>query len=179
MTAKLTPAALAAAADAVTGTIESCRFERATLAMHAKWDRVPEWAAIIANCPNVRRSRRTVEDWALVAEFCGNLPRSFDLPYSFFSVARRYTDKLPEEELIDMLETVEGDRTINLESFGASLREAAKMDPSSPNLMDFLADEYQRLIDKSSQFDDEGDRATVEAIAAYCDQKRAERIPVR
>jgi len=165
---KLTPADIANRADNISGSIDDCRRALAELALEAKEKGPEEWADIIANRPRIRRSVRTIRDYAVTAEFCRAIGGTvwvngqpkivwlFDLPYSFYSRAASMIDRLNVETIIEELK-IAAESDTKYEMFSLTLNDAAEIEnpkkPIEPTLQDALLAVASALTDLSGRKD--------------------------
>ena len=171
---KLPPETYNRKIESIGGTIEEKRFELAELAWQAKQEDLPNWASQMAMNRYVKRSERTVREYAQVAELRAALPRHYDLPYTFYVRSLRFADRLPTEVIIDALEQAEIDNTTTAEDYSKFLSD--KANPYTPppfNLADWLADEYERSLEALNSAEQDDDIDCVKRIAEMLDAERA------
>ena len=126
-------------------SVDEGRWELARIAVEMRDDKIELWAVKLGKLPNVRRAERTMMTWAATADFGSSLRRQFKLPFSFFSVASNYADRIELTALEDALEVAEGEAGMTHEAFSAQLRDMAGVEP--PDMAHTLA-ELSRLHDK-------------------------------
>lgn len=173
----MTPLQLAKAAESIGGDIDQRRFALADLALEARRQKVENWAEVIAQCPSVRRKKRTVEEWAQAAEFRARLSKDYRLPFSFFVLMSRAYDLLPHEVIEDMMTEAESDNA-TLEQTRALLHDIIRP-PGVFSLADFLHVEYERVSKALTKADNGDDIDALRALAEAIDAQRARLIPVR
>jgi len=132
-------------AKKISADVDGGRWALAGIARDMREDKIDHWAAKLAALPNVRRAERTVMAWAATADFSSSLRRKFNLPFSFFSAASNYADRIELTDIEDALETWEAAEGGTIESFGAFLRDLAGVEP--PDMAHTLR-ELTRLHDK-------------------------------
>lgn len=101
---KLTLQAYVDQANGAGGTINERRWFLAELAAQARDEKMPLWAERMALCPNVMVAKRTVYEWAATADFRKQVGE-YAVPFSFYSRAVRYTNRMPIERLREVMET--------------------------------------------------------------------------
>lgn len=121
-------------------SVDAGRWELAEIAAEMRDEKIDGWAEKLACLPNVRRAPRTVREWSQTADIRHSMRRDFKLPFSFFSVASRYADRIELTTLEDALEVAESEAGITHEAFSAQLRDMVGMTPDGPDLARTLAD---------------------------------------
>ena len=146
---RLTQKSLAALTRRLSGNIDSARFALAELAAQAKAEGVPGWAEIIG--VECRRAPRTVMAWAATWEWCASVnvyevDWARHLPYSFYETAARYSEKLGNDKLLELLLVYHGEGGATLESFRAELSILAGENGTSTAEFRTWADHERRRV---------------------------------
>ena len=117
----LTDRELVRLVDRLSGSIDENRWELARLAAEARDAGLQDYAEIIGRHPRVRRSPWTVRHWARVADFRKTVNVRIDLPFSCWETAARYEDRLPLEQIVDMLDTFSVEAGASVETLRGEL----------------------------------------------------------
>lgn len=120
---KLTPATLATRALALADDIDGKRWEAARLAAQARADRVPNWADILSVA--FRRATSTIYGWVRVIDWMTAYHVPALLPISFYDSAERYSDKVADRDIRELLKTYASTQGATVESFRAELHALA------------------------------------------------------
>lgn len=172
MTDRLTKRALARAGRGISIDIDEGLWKMAYLAARAKHDEVDAWAETLASLPRVRKAARTVREWAQTAEFRQAIPKRFRLPFSFYSRASRYLDRLDIEIILDAMQDAESNREINVDDFSDYLAGQTKRPEPKFCLADWLHETYawtQTVRDRA----DADSVASIDRILSVIDEERA------
>lgn len=120
---KLTPHSLATRALALADDIDGKRWEAARLAAQARADRVPNWADILSVA--FRRATSTIYGWVRVIEWMETYRITAILPISFYDSAERYSDKVSDKDIRELLKVYASTPGATVESFRAELHALA------------------------------------------------------
>lgn len=134
----MTPSEYDALASQYTASIDEARFSLAFLARQAREEHIPFWAERMGNLPKVRRAKRTIEEWARVADFIYTLPRRYNLPWSAYAAAARKCDILEATVIEEALEDAEAE-AITIEALQAFLNDAARPEAKAFDLFEELS----------------------------------------
>lgn len=118
-------------ARAAAKSLDGNRWELACIAAEMKAAGISQWDVKLANLAEIRRSARTVREWATAYNFkvavreCGGEPL---LPFSFFARASRYVDTVPFTSITELMDSYAAAPGANFESFCSALSELAEPD---------------------------------------------------
>lgn len=118
-------------ARAAAASLDGSRWELARIAAEMKAAGISEYALKIGALDEVRRSARTVTEWAQAAEFRAVLWKDGGtplLPFSFFARASRYVDTVPFTSITELMDTYAATPGAVLKSFCAALSELNEPD---------------------------------------------------
>lgn len=177
MTDKLTAQQFNKQIDEIGLSLDEKRWRLARLAWQAKLESLDNWASVMATNRYVKRTERTVREWAQVAELADSLPRRYNVPFTFYTRSLRYLDRLPVEVIMDALEQSEQDETTTAESFSTFLRNKANpITPPPFNLSDWLSGQYELCTDTMGLTLDEGELDAIDAVRSAVDEQRAKLV---
>ena len=133
--------------DVVACALDDRLWKMAELASELKAERVEGWAALIAGHRKVRRSTRTVRDWARTVEATAEIRRDRDcLPFSGWAAVARYWPRVDADDLADMIDAAADGTVDELE---ALLREQF----GRPNEPDFSGWCQKQYVDIQAHID--------------------------
>lgn len=108
------------------------RWELARIAAEMKAADISQWDLKLGSLAEIRRSPRTVREWAITYNFrismqecSGGIP---SLPFSFFARASRYVDVVPFTSITELMDSYATSPGAKFESFCAALAELTEPD---------------------------------------------------
>lgn len=112
-------------------SLDGSRWELARVASEMKAAGISQWDLKLGSLAEIRRSARTVREWATAHNFriavqeCKGEPL---LPFSFFSRASRYVDTVSFTSIIELMDSYAASPGATFDSFCAALSELAEPD---------------------------------------------------
>ena len=130
MTKRLSETEYLKQARAAAVSVDGGRWELARIAAEMKAAGISEWAEKIGDLDEVRRSARTVGEWAQTWEFRDSIAAEFrsSLPFSFWARASRYAGRVDLVDIVELMESYDTVPGANFESFCAQLSQLASPD---------------------------------------------------
>lgn len=149
---KLTRSQLSARAAKLADDIDEKRWEAARLAADAKANArtIPDWAEILS--ATFRRAKSTIYGWVRIVEWMTDYHIPCLLPISFYDSAERYSDKVSDRDIRELLRTYAGTPGATVEDFRIELARLAAPDDSMVNHKVWLEKESAKLRRKANDY---------------------------